>query len=262
MGDGPTVFSGSSNRVYSVNAIGELLDNDGDGIPDKSDNCPDTPNPDQADTDGDGWGDECDNCPDTSNPDQAYTDGDGIADGCDNCPETANPDQADVDGDGKGDVCEFACGVKWMPPITLTHKSLNINASMPIKFRLLDCDGNPIKGDVKPELYIGGSEEPEKLHIGTGGSLYIAIYRPKEVGEFTAEVYSPGKAEKLGKINFTVVDPLMEKDKANGKPESKADKKEDKVTGKPDDDQTPGNKKPKDQLASKGKGKAKGKNKN
>ncbi len=35
-------------------------DSDGDGIDDKDDNCPDTPNPDQADTDGDGRGDACD----------------------------------------------------------------------------------------------------------------------------------------------------------------------------------------------------------
>ncbi|MBU1693896.1 MAG: thrombospondin type 3 repeat-containing protein [Verrucomicrobia bacterium] len=37
-----------------------VLDQDGDGIADKDDNCPDTPNPDQADLDGDGLGDACD----------------------------------------------------------------------------------------------------------------------------------------------------------------------------------------------------------
>ncbi len=34
-------------------------DKDGDGVPDAVDNCPDTPNPDQADSDGDGIGDAC-----------------------------------------------------------------------------------------------------------------------------------------------------------------------------------------------------------
>jgi Thrombospondin type 3 repeat len=37
-----------------------LVDTDGDGIPDVSDNCPSWPNPDQADCDGDGKGDVCD----------------------------------------------------------------------------------------------------------------------------------------------------------------------------------------------------------
>lgn len=36
------------------------LDNDGDGIPDVDDNCPDDSNRDQKDTDGDGIGDACD----------------------------------------------------------------------------------------------------------------------------------------------------------------------------------------------------------
>ena len=35
-------------------------DNDQDGVPDDQDNCPDTPNPDQADTDYDTLGDACD----------------------------------------------------------------------------------------------------------------------------------------------------------------------------------------------------------
>ena len=40
-------------------------DGDGDGVPDAEDNCPATPNPDQADSDGDGFGDACDDdaCP-------------------------------------------------------------------------------------------------------------------------------------------------------------------------------------------------------
>ena len=41
-------------------ALERVVDSDGDGIPDSTDNCPTTVNPDQADTDADGIGDACD----------------------------------------------------------------------------------------------------------------------------------------------------------------------------------------------------------
>ena len=111
-------------------------DSDGDGVPDSVDNCPDTPNADQADNDRDGRGDACDpdddndqiadqndNCPTTANPDQRDTDHDGQGDACDpdddndqvadqndNCPTTANPDQRDTDKDGIGDACDATLG--------------------------------------------------------------------------------------------------------------------------------------------------------
>lgn len=80
------------------NGIGDACegDNDGDGIPDEFDNCPDFPNPDQADSDGDGIGDVCD----------GDSDGDGVPDATDNCPIVSNPDQTDTDGDGVGDACD------------------------------------------------------------------------------------------------------------------------------------------------------------
>lgn len=85
---------------------GGLPDADGDGVPDSVDNCPSTPNANQADADGDGVGDVCDNCPATANSNQLDTDGDGRGDVCDNCPTTANSNQLDTDGDGRGDVCD------------------------------------------------------------------------------------------------------------------------------------------------------------
>lgn len=67
-----------------------LLDVDDDGIPDGEDNCPMTPNQDQADGDGDTVGDVCDNCPTVENPDQTDTDGDGEGDACESV--AADPD--------------------------------------------------------------------------------------------------------------------------------------------------------------------------
>ena len=138
---------GWSNTSEDLDGDGELInddtdgdgdpnfadpDDDGDGVPTRDDNCPLTPNPDQADSDDDGIGDACagdrdgdgfadddDNCPDTPNPEQTDTDGDGEGDACDtdddgdgvaddddNCALDANPDQADTDGDGEGDACD------------------------------------------------------------------------------------------------------------------------------------------------------------
>jgi Zn-dependent metalloprotease len=64
----------------------------------------------EGDVDYDGVLDSADNCPTTPNPDQANADGDGAGDACDNCPQRANPTQVDADDDGVGDACELANG--------------------------------------------------------------------------------------------------------------------------------------------------------
>lgn len=83
-------------------------DDDGDGVSNGSDNCPDVSNDGQDDGDGDGVGDACDGSDGDGVTDDQDSDdnGDGVADPNDNCPYVDNPDQADTDGDGIGDACD------------------------------------------------------------------------------------------------------------------------------------------------------------
>ncbi|MDX1535978.1 MAG: thrombospondin type 3 repeat-containing protein [Candidatus Spechtbacterales bacterium] len=70
-------------------------DIDGDGIPDRTDNCVNLANADQADIDNNNRGDACDDW-----------DRDGVLNSKDNCPNDTNRAQADEDGDGIGDECD------------------------------------------------------------------------------------------------------------------------------------------------------------
>jgi DNA/RNA endonuclease G (NUC1) len=65
-----------------INGNNPELDTDGDGVPDRLDNCALTPNSDQADVDQDGVGDTCDNCRTTPNADQTDSNGNGVGDAC------------------------------------------------------------------------------------------------------------------------------------------------------------------------------------
>jgi hypothetical protein len=79
-------------------------DDDGDGICNTTDRCPQKADPGQEDADGDGVGDACDACPADASDD---ADGDGACGGRDNCPLQPNPKQEDRDGDGLGDACDI-----------------------------------------------------------------------------------------------------------------------------------------------------------
>jgi hypothetical protein len=102
---------------------------DNDGLLNGVDSCPLRPNPDSLDTDGDGLGDACDddddadgvpdmsdNCPLIANPSQedlvdagcyADADADGVPDHADNCPLIANAELLNLDGDELGDACDM-----------------------------------------------------------------------------------------------------------------------------------------------------------
>jgi hypothetical protein len=103
--DGTTLDSllflpGSQNpRIRDAIAVpAELPDEDGDGILDPYDVCPDQGDPEQADADDDGVGDACN--------DSIDRDGDDFADELDVCPDDFDPAQEDRDHDDIGDLCD------------------------------------------------------------------------------------------------------------------------------------------------------------
>jgi hypothetical protein len=73
------------------------LDRDNDGVPNATDNCADTPNPDQVDSDGDGIGDACDPTPNGSHT--CVASGTPVMNGVANgdCSVTCNTGFADAD---------------------------------------------------------------------------------------------------------------------------------------------------------------------
>jgi Thrombospondin type 3 repeat len=82
--------SGTSpdGHVPPPDADNPFGDDDGDGIINSLDNCPEVPNPGQENEDGDAWGDACDLCPAYASATQVDTDGDGVGDACDPRPTT------------------------------------------------------------------------------------------------------------------------------------------------------------------------------
>jgi Thrombospondin type 3 repeat len=105
-------------------------DNDGDGIPDASDNCPSTSNPSQRNTDGDAFGNACD----------SDKDDDGVLNEDDNCPVVANAaGQADDgDADSVGDACDVCPDTE--AGAIVSREGCSISQACPCD---LDADGNP-----------------------------------------------------------------------------------------------------------------------
>lgn len=88
----------------STECDGDPSDQDGDGILDCVDLCPEVEDAEQADADADGVGDACDSCPTIFNDEQQDEDGDGVGDAC-ACEPVVQPC---VDGTAGGYACSGA----------------------------------------------------------------------------------------------------------------------------------------------------------
>ena len=109
-------------------------DSDKDGVLDKSDNCIQIYNPDQADSDIDVKGKPIP---------------DGVGDACDNCPDAPNPEQADTDKDGLGDACEGFDENLEVPPEGTTFKP---GEDLLIKATFTNTTSQPIQ-TIRPDCF-------------------------------------------------------------------------------------------------------------
>jgi len=94
-------FDPRGQLLNDMDVVVDLVDSDGDGIPDVDDNCPKKSNKDQEDADEDRIGDRCDNCPRDFNPDQKDSNGNGRGDACDPLCDLPGDLDDDCDVDGK-----------------------------------------------------------------------------------------------------------------------------------------------------------------
>ena len=96
---------GNNRTLPTIARIGHL-DDDGDGILNRLDNCRFVINPDQNNSDDDPYGNACDAFEETT-AEWRDSDADTIGDNADNCVYLANPRQLDYDNDSQGDACDI-----------------------------------------------------------------------------------------------------------------------------------------------------------
>ncbi|MDZ4753537.1 MAG: M12 family metallo-peptidase [Phycisphaerae bacterium] len=167
-------ISGFGTGSLAVSCQAACPDGDGDGVCDADDNCPVTPNGDQADSDGDGVGNLCDGCPNDPNKTAAGacgcgvpdtdSDGDGTPDCSDGCPNDPNKTAAgacgcgvpdtDSDGDGTPD-CGDGC-----------PNDPNKTAAGACGCGVPDTDSD---GDGTPDCGDGCPDDPNKTAPGACG---------------------------------------------------------------------------------------------
>ena len=154
------------------------VDADGDGIPDRDDGCPDSPEDFDGFQDGDG-------CPDPDN------DGDGVPDASDRCPDAAEDLDGFQDGDGCPDLDNDGDGV---PDIADACPGTPAGV-------VVDAQGCPQVEEIKAALvlsgvnFLSGSNEltPESLAILETVAQSLLAY-PEVIVEIQGHTDSAGAA--------------------------------------------------------------------
>jgi len=147
-----------------------------------------------TDTDGDGVGDGQDNCPATPNSNQADTDGDGVGDVCDNCPNDANADQADSDTDGVGDVCDIAPVVQLQVDVGATGQ--------PVKAGWEYFSGGHTVAAETRTYDVGGTAIDVTIAIGNAN---MAGYRDYGGGNLGGDMVYPDDISDSGPVDGSVI---------------------------------------------------------
>lgn len=168
-------ISSAKYQIFGISggvriSFGKFKDADGDGVPDRKDECPSTPGPKLLhgcpDTDGDGIVDKDDSCPRVKGLPQFHgcpdTDGDGVPDNIDSCPLVHGLPNLhgcpDSDGDGiadKDDSCPHQFG---LPKFNGCPDS--------------DGDGIPDKSDACPHT--------SGIATNYGCPIYIIKFQPNK----------------------------------------------------------------------------------
>lgn len=187
----PKVLNGL--MIYEIKGL-LLNDSDNDGVLDKDDNCPSSPNENQLDSDSDGVGDVCDNCITRSNSNQKDENSNGVGDVCDseldtdndgfdgkrhslgdgvnnandNCVNIYNKWQRDHDGDGIGDVCDDDVIILWFNYHDDIGKSIDLSEIIDANYSALKIkDGNSTDffEIIESEIILKKSLKDENLEL-------------------------------------------------------------------------------------------------
>ena len=200
-----TIYDGETYIRAQILATDNLVDADGDRVPDGRDNSP------------------------LANPDQGDRDLDGIGDASDNCPLVANSDQADGDGDGIGDACTehyseilvIEGGTKAPgEPILVTATFANTSGAdivtirpdcVNTEFTLTDLSGAVLAPNIREKIY----GIPNDLVTIAAGASFSVTCNLAEMFDPTI-LKAPDVEERILEVQATYANFIVDRDLVNG----------------------------------------------